>query len=229
MGQFERIKLIVEDETFNQLQQKQVLICGVGGVGAICTESLVRSGITKLILVDYDKVEISNINRQIQANHKTVGMDKTTALKEKLMDINPNVEIVEIKEFIDEKNIDLLSTFNLDYVIDAIDSIKSKALLIEYCVTHQIPIISSCGMGNRFDPTQIKVSRLDKTFNDPLAKQLRMLCRAKGCDKIKVVFSSELPIKREKPIASLSYVVNVAGLVLASEVMKDLGVRKNEV
>lgn len=223
MDQFERVKLLINEEQFESLQQKQVLICGVGGVGAICAESLVRTGITKLILVDFDKVELSNLNRQIQANHKTLGMDKTTALALKLKDINPHVEILEIKEFIDESNIEMLKNYKIDMVVDAIDSIASKALLIQYCVNNQIKIISSCGMGNRKDPTQIKISRLDKTYNDPLAKQLRGLLRSKMCDKIKVVFSSELPLKRPKPIGSLSHMVNVAGLYLASEVIKELG------
>lgn len=229
MDQFERIKLIVDEDAFSSLQQKQVMVCGVGGVGAIAAETLVRTGITKIILVDYDKVETSNINRQVQANHHTIGMVKTHALRLELEKINPHVEVIEINEFVDENNLNtLMSLYSIDYVIDAIDSIGSKTLLIQYCVEHSIPIISSCGMGNRFDPSLIKISTLGKTFNDPLAKSLRGRLRSKACDKIKVVFSTENPVKREKPVASLAFVVNVAGLFLASEVLKDLGVRKYE-
>ena len=229
MGQSERIKLTVDDDVFSHIQNQRICVFGVGGVGGIAVEAFVRSGITKLILVDFDQVEESNINRQIQATHKTIGQDKTTALKERLLDINPNVEIIEIKEFIDESNIDFLDEYEVDYVVDAIDSLNSKVVIIDYCVRNNIPIISSCGMGNRLDPSQIKVTRLDKTFNDPLAKRLRTSCRAKGCGKIKTVFSSELPLRRGNPIASMSYMVNVAGLIIVSEVMKELGVRAHEV
>ncbi|HHX52315.1 MAG TPA: tRNA threonylcarbamoyladenosine dehydratase [Erysipelothrix sp.] len=220
MDQFERSNLIIKDTSFHD---KWVCVVGVGGVGAACVESLIRTGVHRLVLVDYDKVTVSNLNRQIQANHETVGMDKTTALKDKMLKINPKAEIVEIKQFVDVDNFKLLLEYPLDYVIDAIDSIQAKANLIKFCVDQGLPIISSCGMGNRIDPTQIKISRLDKTFNDPLAKSLRIQCRSKQCDKIKVVFSKELPQKRPKPIASLSFVVNVAGHILASEVIKDLG------
>lgn len=220
MDQFERSNLLIKNKHF---QQKRVCVVGVGGVGAACVESLVRSGIHHLVIVDYDKVEISNINRQIQANHETIGMDKTTALKNKLLKINPKVEIIEIKEFLDENNLDLITQYPIDYVVDAIDSLQAKTNLIEYCVKNNLPIISSCGMGNRKDPTKIEISRLDKTYNDPFAKALRASCKTRRCDKIKVVFSTELPFKREKPVASLSFVVNVAGHVLASEVVKELG------
>lgn len=229
MGQFERIKLLVNDDVFNHIQNQRICVFGVGGVGGIAVESFVRSGITKLILVDFDKVEESNINRQIQATHKTIGQDKTTALKARLLEINPDVEIIEVKEFIDESNINFLEKFKVDYVVDAIDSLSSKVVIIDYCVRNNIPIISSCGMGNRLDPSQIKVTRLDKTYNDPLAKRLRIACRSNGCGKIKVVFSSEIPVRRAKPIASLSYMVNVAGLMIVSEVMKELGVSAHEV
>lgn len=220
MGQFQRSDLILKNPTF---KEKMVCVVGVGGVGASCVESLVRTGIHHLVIVDYDKVELSNLNRQIQANHQTLGMDKTTALKEKMLAINPAVEIIEIKAFLDSSNFHLLLDYPIDYVVDAIDSIDAKVNLIEFCVKNKLPILSSCGMGNRVDPTQIMVTRLDKTYNDPLAKSLRIKCRLKQCDKIKVVFSKELPQKRDKPVASLSFVVNVAGHVLASEVIKDLG------
>lgn len=220
MDQFVRSNYIIKNEAWSHAL---VCVVGIGGVGATCAESLIRSGLKNLMIVDYDKVELSNLNRQAQAYHNTIGMMKTTALKNKLQCINPKAKIIEIKEFLDIENIDLLQQYPVKYVVDAIDSIDAKANLIQYCVNHQIPIVSSCGMGNRKDPTKITVSRLDKTFNDPMAKSLRAKCRSKQCDKIKVVFSSELPIRKIKPIGSLSFVVNVAGHVLASEVIKDLG------
>lgn len=220
MGQFERVKLMIDEPSFTKLQNSWVAVFGVGGVGASCVESLVRTGITNLVLIDYDVVEFSNINRQIQANHDTVGMVKTTALKEKLLAINPEVNVIEINEFMTKENFNLIEQYPIDMVVDAIDAITSKIDLIEYCVKRKIPIISSCGMGNRIDPTKITISKLSKTFNDPLAKVLRLECKKRRCDKIPVVFSTELPIKRPRPIASLSFVVNVAGHVLASYVIK---------
>lgn len=229
MDQFQRVKLIIPEDTFNELQRKRVVICGVGGVGGIAAEALIRTGVTKLLLIDYDVVELSNLNRQIQANHETLGQPKTKALKDKLLLLNPQAEIDEVRDFVDQTNFDQVLTGQIDYVIDAIDSVNAKTELIQYCHGHQYPIISSCGMGNRFNPSLIQVSRLDKTFNDPLAKALRLKLRGSGYEKTKVVFSSEKPIIREKPVASLSFVVNVAGLFLASEVLKDLGVRNYEI
>lgn len=223
MDQFERVKLIYTKQQFENIQSKTACICGVGGVGASCVESLVRTGVQKLILIDFDIVELSNLNRQIQANYETLGQPKALALKEKLLKINPDAQIEVYLTQITQDNIEFLENLKFDYFIDAIDQLDAKAVIIKTIKNKNIPLISSGGMGNRLDPTQIKVSRLDKTFNDPLLKQLRYLLRGSGCEKIKVVFSSELPRKREKPVASLSFVVNVAGHVLASEVIKDLG------
>lgn len=223
MGQFERTRLIIEEPYFNLVQQKVVCVIGLGGVGATCVESLIRTGIENLVIVDHDKIELSNLNRQIQSSQLTLGLHKTTALKNKMLEINPKAKITTITDFLDTHNFDLLKQHKVDFVVDAIDSLDAKINLIEYCVKNKITIISSCGMGNRKDPSKITISRLDKTFNDPMAKRIRIECRKRQCDKIKVVFSSELPLKREKPLASLSFVVNVAGQYLASEIIKEIG------
>lgn len=232
MDQFSRIELYYGSEKLTKLQNSHVCVFGLGGVGAICTESLARSGIGQLTLVDFDKVHISNINRQILATHKTIGQFKTVAMQERLLEINPKIKINVINSFVNDKLLESLPPF--DYIIDAIDTVSSKIQIYEYAQGKGIPFISSCGMGNRQDPTKITVSLLEKTMNDPLAKVLRIESKKRNIKKVKVVYSTELPIKQHQvlndsvirkektPPSSLMFVVNVAGLMMSGECIKTL-------
>ena len=232
MDQFSRIELFYGNQKLDKLKNSHVCVFGLGGVGAICTESLVRSGIGELTLVDFDKVSESNINRQILATHKTIGQSKTEAMKERLMDINPTIKINLINSFVNNQLLETLTHF--DYIIDAIDTVSSKIEIYEYAQSKGIPFVSSCGMGNRQDPTKIEVSTLEKTINDPLAKVLRLECKKRNIKQVKVVFSTELPqkqhqelndslIRKEKmPPSSLMFVVNTAGLIMSGECIKTL-------
>lgn len=219
--EFEREKLML-GEKFNILQKKTVLVLGLGGVGGYVTESLSRCGIGHLILVDYDTVDITNINRQIIALHSNIGKKKTECFKERIKDINPSciVDILDI--FYDEKNKDILFNEKIDYVIDCCDSLESKKILIMECFKRNIPIISSMGTGNKFHPELFKITTLKKTEYDPLARKLRYLLKGnKELLNTKVIYSTEMPQEFKGKIGSLSFVPSVAGLMLTSYVINE--------
>ena len=232
MDQFSRIELFYGKERLNKLQNSHVCVFGLGGVGAICAESLARSGIGELTLVDFDKVSSSNINRQILATHNTVGKLKTEVMRNRLLEINPMIKVNLINAFVTQEVLEKLASVN--YIIDAIDTVSSKILIYEFAQQKGIPFISSCGMGNRQDQTKIEVSTLEKTSNDPFAKVLRIECKKRNIKRVKVVFSTELPkkqqqqlndsmIRKEKmPPSSLMFVVNTAGLIMSGECIKTL-------
>ena len=223
---FSRTKLLIGEEAFSKLASSTVLIFGVGGVGSVAAESLARSGIKKLVLVDNDIINISNLNRQIQTEFSNVGKSKVREMKKRLISINPNIEIVTYDIFYTKEHNYVFE--NVDFVIDAIDSISSKVDLIEYCLENKIGFISSLGMGNRFDPSKVFKTTLDKTSYDPLAKILRRKARDRhfNLKKINVVYSSEIPIKQNEviyendmevmPPASMFLVPPAAGLNCAS-------------
>jgi tRNA threonylcarbamoyladenosine dehydratase len=230
-----RIRLLVGDDNTIRISKKCVMVVGLGGVGAIAAESLARFGIGKLILVDHDVVVKSNLNRQVHASLDTIGMRKTDALIRRIHSIKPDCELIGIDRFVSMETLSELFVYSVDYVIDAIDTVGSKCDLIEYCQKHDIRIISSLGMGNRMDPTQVKIVRLKDTFEDPLAKVVRYQIRKRGLsDKIDVAFSLEKPIKQKvelnesevrkerMPPASSPFVPNAAGLACASFVIRKL-------
>jgi tRNA threonylcarbamoyladenosine dehydratase len=230
-----RIRLLVGDDNTIKISKKCVMVVGLGGVGAIAAESLARFGIGKLILVDHDVVVKSNLNRQVHASLDTIGMRKTDALIRRIHSIKPDCELIGIDRFVSMETLSELFVYSVDYVIDAIDTVGSKCDLIEYCQKHDIRIISSLGMGNRMDPTQVKIVRLKDTFEDPLAKVVRYQIRKRGLsDKIDVAFSLEKPIKQKvelnesevrkerMPPASSPFVPNAAGLACASFVIRKL-------
>jgi tRNA threonylcarbamoyladenosine dehydratase len=226
---------LVGDDNTIKISKKCVMVVGLGGVGAIAAESLARFGIGKLILVDHDVVVKSNLNRQVHASLDTIGMRKTDALIRRIHSIKPDCELIGIDRFVSMETLSELFVYSVDYVIDAIDTVGSKCDLIEYCQKHDIRIISSLGMGNRMDPTQVKIVRLKDTFEDPLAKVVRYQIRKRGLsDKIDVAFSLEKPIKQKvelnesevrkerMPPASSPFVPNAAGLACASFVIRKL-------
>lgn len=226
---FERTALLLKDEGLEKLKASTVLVIGVGGVGSIATEALARSGVGKIVIVDNDTIDISNLNRQVQTNMGNVGKSKVHEMVKHIHRINPNINI-EAHEMFFSKDVDYIFD-EVDFVIDAIDTLSSKCDLIEICLDRKIPFISSLGMGNRIDPTKVIQTSLEKTSYDPLAKVLRKMARDRHLDlrKIPVVFSLEEPItqnkiikedgvtrKQKMPPASMFLVPPTAGLTCAA-------------
>lgn len=217
--EFEREELLIGDK-IDILKSKTILVLGLGGVGGYVTESLARCGIGNLMLVDYDKVDITNINRQIIATYSNIGRLKTECFKERIKDINKGCNVTLINEFYGEENKDILFNKKLDYVIDCCDSLDSKKILIEECFKRNIPIISCMGTGNKFHPELFAITKLKKTEYDPLAKKLRYLLKNnKELLEVDVLYSKEKPTPYKGKIGSISYVPSVAGLLLTSYVV----------
>lgn len=229
MNKFERLERLVGTSMVNSFKNEKILVVGCGGVGGYVIEGLVRSCFTDITVVDYDMVDITNCNRQIIALNSTISKDKVDLIKERALDINSNINITCYKIKLDSDNIDEVFSSNYTYVIDACDDIKAKELLLTYCLNKKIPIITCLGMGKRLDPTKIEITTIDKTYNDPLARKLRyFLKKNKLSVKTKVCFSKELPVKLDsKVIASSVFVPATAGMVIASEVLKDT-IKKNK-
>ena len=218
-----RTERMIPKEDLDKLKNKSILVFGLGGVGGACVESLVRAGIGKVGLVDGDEYEITNVNRQIFATMKTLGMRKVDACEERLLDINPDLKIKKYDLFVSEENIRDIDFESYDYVVDAIDTITSKLLIIREAYDRNIKIISAMGAGNRLDPTKFQVMEIEKTQNDPLARIMRKKLKEMGIKKLKVVCSSELPIKTgDRTPGSISFVPPVCGMVLASQVIRDI-------
>ena len=219
---FERLKYLIGEENVESLADKCVLVIGLGGVGGYSVESLVRSGIGHLIIVDGDVVDETNLNRQIIATSSVIGKSKVDLFYSRIKDINPDCVVTQINKFINKDNIDELFCYDIDYLIDACDSLDTKFLIIKNCLEKNIPFISSMGTGNRMDPSKFSITTLDKTMNDPVAKILRKRVRDdhfKG--KIKVLCSSEVPKKLGNKIGSNSFVPPSAGLLITSYVIND--------
>lgn len=218
-----RTKRMISDQDIEKINSKSVLVFGLGGVGGSLAESLVRAGIGKIGLVDGDEYEITNVNRQVFANMKTLGMRKVDACKERLLDINPDLLIKKYDLFVTKENISEIDFENYDYVVDAIDTITSKLLIIKKAYDKDIKIISAMGAGNRLDPTKFKIMDIEKTKNDPLARIMRKKLKEMNIKKLKVVCSEELPIKTsDRTPGSISFVPPVCGMVLASYVITDI-------
>ncbi len=228
-NQFSRTELLIGNENLEKLKKSKVAIFGIGGVGSYVAEGLARSGIGHLVLIDWDKINVTNINRQIMALHSTIGKSKTEIMKQRILDINPNA-IVEtyLPSEIDGGEENLLdSTFS--YVVDAIDTMSSKIKLIEKAHKLGLKIISATGAGNKLDPTKFEVSDIYKTSVCPVCKILRKELKSRGIKKHKVVFSKEEPIKPssyiengKQVLSSISFVPSVAGLIVSGEVIKEI-------
>jgi len=217
-----RTEMLLGDN-FKKLSAFKFAVCGVGGVGSIIPISLVRSGVKNIVIVDFDTVDESNLNRQIAYDTNDIGKAKVICLKEKLIDLREETRIDSINKRIDP-NFDFSVFDDCDYVFDCIDDLQAKIELIKYCLNKNINIISSLGMGNRVDPTKIEVTTLNKTHDDPLARKLRYELKQEGMDikKLKVSFSSEIPIIKSNKVSSMVFVPNTAGLIMTSYVVKEL-------
>lgn len=244
--EFSRTELLIGNKGLEKLRQSSVMIFGVGGVGSFTVEALARAGVGHLILVDFDDICLTNINRQLHALRSTVGEAKVEVMKRRIQEINPNAQVETIKEFYSPADATRFFDRKLDYVVDAIDTVSSKVSLVKECLLRKIPFISSMGAGNRLTAENYRVADLSETSGDPLAKAMRKLLRKEGITKgIKVVFSPDLPLtplssaadcqtdcicpsgdahcaeKRQIP-GSISFVPSVVGLLIAGEVVRDL-------
>lgn len=229
---FQRTELLIGQENLNKLQHSHVIVFGVGGVGGFAIEALVRSGIGEISIVDFDTVDLTNLNRQIIATQDSIGKLKTSVMRDRLLSINPNVIVHEFPEKFSMENSDLFfKDKKYDYIVDAIDLVTSKLALAEIAKNLSIPIISSMGTGNKIEPTMLEVADINKTSVCPLARVMRKELKNRGIKKLKVVYSKELPRKpfnesgsREKKVnvGSIAFVPSTAGLIIASEVVKDL-------
>lgn len=220
---FERLELLIGKDNVKKLTNTKVLVIGLGGVGGILTETLVRNGIENIIIIDNDTIDITNKNRQIIALDSSIGKKKTDVMKERLLDINSNCKVEIISDFIDKNNIDLLFKDPVDYVIDACDTVSTKILLIEECLKRNIKVISSMGMGKKTDLSKLKIMDIRKTSYDKLAKVVRKKLKDDGInEKVMVLSSDEEPIDTKENIGSYSPLTSYAGLLIADYVIKDI-------
>ena len=224
-NQYIRTEMLIGEEALARLRSATVAVFGVGGVGGYAVEALARVGVGKLVLVDSDRVSVSNINRQIIATHSTVGQYKTEAARDRIRDIDPSIEVECHNVFFCEENKDDFDFHSYDYVVDAIDSLGAKIELISAAIASATPIISAMGAGNKLDPTRFEVSDISKTEVCPLARAVRVALRKRGINHLKVVYSKELPhVTREgeRVPASISFVPSSMGLIIAGELVRDL-------
>lgn len=224
-NQLQRVEILLGEEAVNKIKSKKVAIFGVGGVGSYVAEALVRIGIGSFILIDNDIIDITNLNRQIHATHNTIGKIKVEEMAKRMKSINPEVKIETIQEFVTEENVDKIIKKDIDYIVDAIDTVKSKIEIVQNASSKNIPIISSMGTANKIDPCKLKVTDIYKTEVCPLAKILRKELRKRNIKKLKVVYSTETPNKvhkESKILGSTSFVPPTAGMIIASQIIQDI-------
>lgn len=211
---FDRLELLIGKENIEKISKINILIVGIGGVGGTALEALVRSGVKNITIIDKDVFSESNLNRQILSTRDSIGLYKVDVGINRCKSINPDVNITGLKINLDEKNVNELEYF--DYIIDACDDINAKLALMQYANKNNINLISSMGTGKRLNPSNVIITRLDKTSNDPLAKKMRYEARKRGLKlNIPVVCSKEEPINNDRIIASSIFVPSTAGLMLA--------------
>ena len=234
MNQFSRSELLLGREVMANLSRMKILIFGIGGVGSYVCEALVRSGVKNFVLVDSDKISLTNVNRQIHATLKTVGRSKVEVMKERMLDINPECNITIFEEFYLPNNHSNIISDDIDYIVDAIDTISAKIDIIVEAKKKNIPIISAMGAGNKLDPTRFEVTDIYKTSVCPLAKVMRRELKKREITSLKVVYSKEEPIEildyscciedmdKKRVPGSLAFVPSSMGLIIASEIVKDV-------
>lgn len=225
MKQFERNILLIGKENQEKLFNSKIIIFGIGGVGSYTLEALVRVGIKEITIVDFDKIDETNINRQLLALHSTIDKPKVEVGKERSLDINPHIIINTHQIKIDETTINQISFENIDYIIDAVDDVNAKLLIIKKAIDNNIPIISSMGTGNKLDPSKLIITDISKTTNCPLARVMRKKLRDMNINHLPVLFSTEIPHKEHNQtntISSISFVPSTGGLLIAAKVVNDL-------
>lgn len=247
LNQFSRTELLIKEDGIQKLQKAKVAIFGIGGVGSFAVEGLVRSGIGNFILVDDDKICLTNLNRQIIATRKTIGKYKVDVMEERILEINPNTKIQKYQEFYMPNSKTNIITEDIDYVIDCVDTVTAKIEIVKRCKELDIPIISAMGTGNKLDPSRFEITDIYKTSICPLAKVMRKELRKRNIDSLKVIYSKEEPIEideysnsscktncicppgtkrkctiRNQVPGSISFVPSVVGLMIAGEVIREI-------
>lgn len=242
MNPYSRTQFLLGEAAMKKLRNARVAVFGLGGVGGYVVEALARSGIGALDLVDHDTVSLTNINRQILATQDTVGLDKVTAAAQRVTAIDPSIRVNARKIFYLPETADQFDFTQYDYVVDAIDTVTGKLMLVQAAKAAGVPVISSMGTGNKLDPTAFRVADISETSVCPLARIIRKECKKRGIDRLKVVYSQEDPIKATLPPddpawaelpegrnalpGSVCFVPAVAGMIIAGEVIKDItGIR----
>lgn len=226
--QFARTELLLGKEAMERLHRSRVAVFGIGGVGGYVVEALARSGIGYLDLIDHDKVSATNINRQIIATLQTIGKDKVDVMKERILSINPNTVVNVSKSFYLPENADDFDFGKYSYVVDAVDTVTAKIELVMRAKTAGVPVISCMGTGNKLEPAMLEIADIYQTSVCPLAKVMRRELRKRNIEKLKVLYSKEEPVKKYLSIqgravpGSVAFVPSVAGLLIASEVIKDI-------
>ena len=234
IDEFSRTRMRLGEVGVDKLKNSKVLVFGVGGVGSHCIEALARSGVGTLILVDHDTVSLTNINRQVVALHSTIGRQKTEVMRERILDIHPGAQVQALNTFVLEENAGDLITEDLDYVVDAVDTVTAKLAIAEHCNRTGIPLISSMGTGNKLNPSRFRIADIYETAVCPLCRVMRRELKKRGIPKLKVLYSDEQPVdtkavqtdedageKRSIP-GSVAFVPPVAGILIAREVILDL-------
>ncbi len=234
MHEFSRTELIIGKEKLRVLQNRTVMVLGVGGVGSHCVEALARCGVGKLILIDNDRVALTNLNRQSIAYHSTIGRYKTEVMKERIADICPETEVVTREIFVLPENLEEIFSLDPDYIVDAIDTVTAKLAVIQEAKNRGIPVISCMGTGNKMRADLFEIADISKTSVCPLCKVMRKELKARGIRHLKVLYSREQPIdtagrttgedpgRRRSVPGSVSFVPPVAGLLIAGETIRDL-------
>lgn len=230
---FSRMEILVGEEGVNKLAESKIAVFGLGGVGSYVVEALARCGVGSLTLVDHDTVSMTNINRQLFALRSTVGRSKVMVAKERIRDIDENILVHTYETFYNEDTAGMFDFHSFDYIVDAIDTVTSKLLIIERAKACNVPILSCMGTGNKLNPSRFEITDISKTSVCPLAKVIRVELRKRGIRKVKVLYSREKPIRvseteekkgrTDRPVpGSISFVPSVAGLMIAGEVVRDI-------
>ena len=223
LNQFNRLEYLIGKDNLNLLKSKKILIVGLGGVGGFATEALARSGIGNITLVDYDTIDITNLNRQIIALNSTIGRKKVEVFKERIKDINKECNVIKYDLFFDSNTKDEILNNKIDFIVDSCDSVNSKKLIIEEALKRKIDFISSMGTANKLDPTKLEITDIRKTVNDPLARIMRKFVKdSKIKDKVVVLSSTELPKKNGTVLGSVSFVPSSAGLLITSYIINKI-------
>ena len=232
LNQFSRTELLIGHDGLNKLKNSHVAVFGIGGVGGYVVEALVRSGVGSIDLIDNDKISLTNLNRQIIATHKTIGMNKVDAAEMRIFEINPEVKVTKYNMFFTPETAGEIDFSKYDYVVDAIDTVVGKLEIIERAKKANVPVISSMGAGNKMHPEMFEIADISKTSVCPLAKVIRQELKKRKIKKVKVIYSKEIPIKpakseeqenskRQIP-GSNAFVPSAVGLITAGEVIRDL-------
>lgn len=223
MNQYQRTEKLIGKQNLDRLKACRVAVFGTGGVGGFAVEALARAGVGSIDIVDKDKVDITNINRQIIALHSTVGKSKVAVMKDRILDINPDCQVNAIEKFFLPETADEFDFTQYDYVIDAVDTVTAKLEIISICSSNGIPVISSMGTGNKLHPEMLRIADVYDTKICPLAKVMRKELKKRGIGSLKCVYSEEEPVKTgDRTPASISFTPPVAGMLMAGEVIREL-------